>query len=321
MQFRSLLLPLWLVPLALAACASSDDKPDPKPTASAEGTEENEQPRGPAEPYIIRREQHETQLTERGPLTDKYPTFKEPPEGAVRVEYTSGDLTLWGFYFQPEDSSDADPVAGLVFLHGDFFLKPGDVDLIRPFVDAGFGVFLPTLRGRNGNPGAHELLYGEVDDAAAAVRWLAKRPEVDPTRVYSFGHSLGGGTSALLALDQDIPVAITASCGGVYSPDTFRRWAAGKGENTKGLVRFDVNDRDELELRVMAVHAEELAHRHIAYIGEKEKLFLENAELAKKNAERGSAPLEVVVVPGDHMSALLPALERFKKRIIEDAGY
>jgi len=258
-----------------------------------------------------------TKLSRSAPLTTDFPTFDEPPAGAKRITYTSGEHTLWAWYLAPEGASDADPVPGVMFLHGGFFLKKSDAELMRPFLDAGFAVLLPTLRGRNGNPGAHELLYGEVTDAGHAAHWLADRPEVDETQVYSVGHSLGGGASALLALDLDLPLAITASAGGIYATETFQRWA--KGEKTRDLVRFDVDDIDELELRVMAVHAEELAHRHIAYLGEEERLFLANVELAKKNAARAGAPFEVVVVPGDHMSALGPALAAFLDVIRRDA--
>jgi len=304
--------------VALTACAGgADEKPDALTTSSSSGA--TEKPRGPAEPYIIRREQFKTNLTSEGPITKDFPKLDAPPAGAEKITYKSGSLGLWGWYLKPEDASDADPVPGVVFLHGGFYLKKSDVDLMKPFLDAGFAVLLPTLRGRNGNPGHHELLYGEVTDAANASRWMAARPEVDETHVYVFGHSMGGGTAALLALDGDVPLAITGSCGGIYSVDTFKRWAEGKGDNTEGLVRFDVNDRDEVELRVFAVHAEELAHRHIAYLGDQETLFLENAEVAKKNAARSNAPLEVVVVKGDHMGALKPALAQFLARIKRDA--
>jgi dipeptidyl aminopeptidase/acylaminoacyl peptidase len=298
--------------LALVACASTDDKSSP--TAESGGVTAAAD--GPAEPYIIRRAQHATRLSHEAPITEKWPSFDEPPAGAEQVRFSSGALSLWGWYARPEDASDADPVPVVVYLHGGFFAKPGDVELMRPFLDAGFAVFVPTLRGRNGNPGHHELLYGEVDDAAAAVRWVAERPETDDTHVYAIGHSMGGGTVALLALDADVPLAMTASVGGIYSVDTFKRWASGKDSK---LVRFDVRDRDELELRVMAEHADELAHAHIAYLGDQEKIFQKNAERAQAKAAEANAPLEVEIVPGDHMGALAPALERFRKRIVTEA--
>ena len=88
-----------------------------------------------------------------------------------------------------------------------------------PFLAAGFAVMTPTLRGENGNPGSFELFYGEVDDAEAAVRFLAAQPRIDSKRIYTFGHSVGGGISALLSLRPEIPVRKGGSSGGLYSRD------------------------------------------------------------------------------------------------------
>jgi dienelactone hydrolase len=174
-----------------------------------------------------------------------------------------------------------------------------------------------TLRGRNGNGGAHELLYGEVDDAIAAARYLAARPDVDARRVYVFGHSMGGGAAALMALRPDAPVKLTGGCGAVYSTDTWKTWAKGRDSD---LVRFDPNDPDEGELRVLLPHADQLVRPHWAFMGEREKTTQHNARTAKARAEAAGRAFEVVIVPGGHADAIDPALERYFDVIAADAG-
>lgn len=168
----------------------------------------------------------------------------------------------------------------------------------------------PTWRGENGNPGAFELLYGEVDDLAAAVRTLAVTPGVDGGRVYVFGHSVGGGLSALLALYPDVPLRASGSAGGLFFP-TFERWR-------KSRVRFPLEDRLEQELRVMLPHMDELVRPHIAYMGEQEISAKTFAAIAAQAARVGSR-LRLARVRGNHSTALAPAIRHFISIIRKDA--
>jgi dienelactone hydrolase len=264
-------------------------------------------------PYLERRAAHRTQLGVHGPIRDTWPT-EDAPAGATRVEYESDGRTLWGWLLRPPGDG---PVPALVYLHGDVALTRAKLEALRPFVDAGFAVLAPTLRGRNGNPGDHELLYGEVDDARAAVRWLAEQPGIDGARLYAFGHSMGGGTAAMLSLYPDAAVRITGSCGGIYSTKTFAGWA--KQDGPSGLVRFDPTDGEEVELRILGPHVDQIVHPHVAYFGAEEPAFRRNIEAAVAAAASPEA-LRMVEVPGDHMSALPAALAQFLEVIAADAG-
>ncbi|MCB9751520.1 MAG: prolyl oligopeptidase family serine peptidase [Myxococcales bacterium] len=195
--------------------------------------------------------------------------------------------------------------------------RPAAFAATRPFRDAGFAVMTPTLRGENGNPGRFELLRGELDDARAAARWLAARPEVDGARVYAFGHSIGGGVAAMLSLFDDVTLARTGSCGGLYVPETFARWA--ESRSNRRLIRFDPQDRREREMRVLGPHVADMVHEHVAYIGDEDPWFIENAAAIQARAQAVGAPLTIERVPGDHMSSLAPALEGFLQRARADA--
>ena len=85
------------------------------------------------------------------------------------------------------------------------------------FRENGFVMMFPSQRGGNDNPGQREGFYGEVDDVIAAADFLAKRPDVDPDRIYLGGHSTGGTLVLLVAASTDRFAAVF-SLGPVATP-------------------------------------------------------------------------------------------------------
>ncbi|MCA9685562.1 MAG: prolyl oligopeptidase family serine peptidase [Myxococcales bacterium] len=299
---RSFVTLAWLAPLALlgggpAACKKASEESSAAPAVEVE-----------RKPYLARRAAHETELRMRGPSPGKWQAI-EPPAGVMKVTYPSGDLTLTAWYASPYGGGNHSSPA-LVYFHGDFAFGPDDFEVIRPFLDVGFVVMTPMLRGENGNPGDFELLWGEVDDARAAVTWLAQQPAVDRNRIFAFGHSIGGGVVAMLSLYPELPLRATGSCGGIYMPETFARWA--ESERNAELVRFDAHDSDEIELRVLGPNLQWMVHRHVAYVGEQDPWFIDNAGALEAQAWALGKPFERVIVPGDHMESLGPALAAFR---------
>ena len=71
------------------------------------------------------------------------------------------------------------------------------------FREAGLVMMYPSLRGGNDNPGTEEGFFGEVDDILAAADYLAKRPWVDPARIYLGGYFTGGTMVLLVAECSD----------------------------------------------------------------------------------------------------------------------
>lgn len=210
----------------------------------------------------------------------------------------------------------AGPFPGLVWLHGAFAASAAQLELLGDtFPPPGVAVFVPSWRGENGNPGARELLAGELDDAIAAVRWFAARPEVDERRVFALGHSAGGALSALLALIPGLPLRETASVGGLYVPETFVRWS--KSTANGPLVRFDPHDPAEGRLRTLVGNVQDLARPHVAYVGRDDRWFHPNAQRLLEEAQQSGAPLTVEYVEGDHMQSLVPAYARYRTRLAE----
>ena len=167
--------------------------------------------------YIESRRSYSTVLKTRGPAPQDWHNEKTPT-GVTEVSYRSGELTLKAWLVMPQDAT-AEKLPAVVYFHGGFAFGFSELNDCLPFLAAGFAVMTPTLRGENGNPGSFELFYGEVDDAEAAVRFLAAQPRIDSKRIYTFGHSVGGGISALLSLRPEIPVRKGGSSGGLYSRD------------------------------------------------------------------------------------------------------
>lgn len=234
------------------------------------------------------------------------------PEGVEVVRYpsTSGQqMAAW-----LKRPTLPTPAPALVFLHGGFAFGAGDFDVPKVFVDEGWAVMAPMLRGENGNPGTFELFWGEVDDAANAVRWLAKQPGIDAKRIYVIGHSVGGGVAAMLSLVPDVPVALTASAGGLYPEEVFIGW--------QDITPFSFLDREGRRLRVLHPHIPRMVHEHIAWVGVDDGAAIGFARDVAKEIEGKGFMLQVREAPGDHHSSVPAILQAFRDEIAarEKAG-
>jgi hypothetical protein len=94
-----------------------------------------------------------------------------------------------------------------------------DNNVVYALEGAIFGMGLSTLcfnfRGAGSSQGSYDEMRGEVDDVLAALDFLARRDEVDPTRVGLAGYSFGGlmamyAASRLVADPQSSPVTLKA---------------------------------------------------------------------------------------------------------------
>ena len=108
-------------------------------------------------------------LIRKGPSPQPY-KLSSPPVGVEEVTYPSGSLSLKAWVAYPTGASRNGKVPGVVFFHGGFAFGAGDFEDARPFLDAGFAVMTPMLRGEDGNPGNFEMLLGEVADASSGPR-------------------------------------------------------------------------------------------------------------------------------------------------------
>jgi acetyl esterase/lipase len=167
-------------------------------------------------------------------------------------------------------------------------------------------VMFPALRGFNGNRGKPECFLGEIDDILAAAEHLAKRPDVDPARIYLGGHSTGGTMVLLAAASTDRFRAIFA-----FGPVSDPRRYGDSGCLPEG--------KPVAEYRARApVHwVGSIVTPTLVIEGEKSG----NVEEFPVLQEHASRAVTFVAVPGsDHFTVLAPATEALARAILADTG-
>jgi dienelactone hydrolase len=192
------------------------------------------------------------------------PEFEREPLNRVSrrvVSFTADDLKQYALVLEP---TDPPPNAGwpvLLMNHGHHpnppeysriadgsTDRPGDYyrSVPQAFAEHGFLVVVPDFRGHNDSEGgeyAHGLLesYWYSRDTIAAFRALDSLPRADTSRIFMWGHSMGGNVTlrALLALGDEVRGA------SIWSASAAGLWerAAHHASRTQGQAA----DSDRLE--------------------------------------------------------------------------
>jgi dipeptidyl aminopeptidase/acylaminoacyl peptidase len=119
-----------------------------------------------------------------------YPTFDDDDTGGTRR------IPAW--FYKPAQAERPLPV--IVLVHGgpEGQYSPSFHPLIQYWVDRGYAVLAPNVRGSTGYGKAYSHLddvekrMDSVADLAHAARWLRAQPEVDGARIVVYGGSYGG---------------------------------------------------------------------------------------------------------------------------------
>ena len=118
------------------------------------------------------------------PQLIRYPTFDER------------EIPAW--YYRAENGSDLLPAVVLVHGGPEGQYRPTFDFLAQFFIQHGFAVLAPNVRGSTGYGKEYSHLddvqnrMNSVEDLAAAARWLQRQPGIDRERLVVYGGSYGG---------------------------------------------------------------------------------------------------------------------------------
>lgn len=130
-----------------------------------------------------------------------FPTRDEPSTPAAwglkfeRIDFKSGDGTPLHGWFIPAKGKTAKTAKGtVVFSHGNAGSISYHLGFCAWLAEASYNVIIYDYRGF-GKSGGTVDRRGMIDDVKAAFAYALKRPDIDATRLVSYGHSLGGAQS------------------------------------------------------------------------------------------------------------------------------
>jgi dienelactone hydrolase len=248
------------------------------------------------EDYAKARGHFQTHLLRRSPSPQPWTPSPTPP-GAALVNYSTNPvLKAWISAASLANSATEPKRSAVLFLHGGFAADADDWQMAQPYRDAGYVVMLPLLRGENGQPGDYTMFYNEVEDVLAAANYLIARPNVDATRLYLAGHSVGGTLVMLTAMTTDRFRAAASFSG---SPDQIA-WS--KGQET--LIPFDPADMQEFQMRSPIAFATSFKSPVRIYYGSREQYFSSSSQRTASLARQKQLDVEAISVSGDHFGAV-----------------
>jgi pimeloyl-ACP methyl ester carboxylesterase len=237
------------------------------------------------------------------------------PPGLAEVSFESGGDRLNGHIYL---ANGAGPHPAVILLHG-FPGNEKNLDLAQALRRDGFNVLFFHYRGAWGSEGVYSFshLIEDVGAAASFLRTNAADYRVDPAKLITIGHSMGG-FAALQAAARDPAIACTAAIAPAnlgargfafdQSPELeagFRAYA----DSLQMLAGFD-GERGVAEIRANAGAFElqtltpGLAGKQVLIVGSDKdaSVSLENVIKPLIAAYEADPALKTtgVILPGDH---------------------
>ena len=308
----SLLLPMiaQAAPLATDVAAGATPAASPAPAATtAPAAAPTVTPDPPSsEPiqmtgdYERERRKFRTDLLNKGPAPDKFEPLVAPP-GAEQIFYRSGyggelELVAWVNTYERTRK----PRPAVLFLHGGNAIGQGHWMLMKPYIDAGYVVMIPSMRGENGQKGNFSGFYDEVDDVLAASDRLRHLPGVDEHRMFLAGHSIGGTLAMLTAMSTRRFRAAAPISG---NPDAFAFFNRYPQD-----IRFNDKNPREFQMRSPVCYAHSFKCPLAVMHGSEEVHFVTRLGLLSKRAHAAGVKMSVDMFPGGHFTALPAEIDR-----------
>ncbi len=237
------------------------------------------------------------------------------PPGLAEVSFESGGDRLNGHIYL---ANGAGPHPAVILLHG-FPGNEKNLDLAQALRRDGFNVMFFHYRGAWGSEGVYSFshLIEDVGAAASFLRTNAADYRVDPAKLITIGHSMGG-FAALQAAARDPAIACTAAIAPanlgarVFAFDQSPELEAGfraYADSLQMLAGFD-GERGVAEIRANAGAFElqtltpGLAGKQVLIVGSDKdaSVSLENVIKPLIAAYEADPALKTtgVILPGDH---------------------
>ncbi len=238
--------------------------------------------------FLRVRKQTGTQLATVGPAPDLY---RDPAttEGMRLSRYLSdgNELKVWQLVASNKRLWSERGYPVVVYVHDGTTMTEDELTHAQTFRDAGFWVVLPTFRGENGNFGAHELLFGELEDLVAATHFTATLPEIDPARIAIFGHGYRWHVERACRLGAAVAGANQRKLGRTAARECFRGPAG-------PLHRFAARTTPT----PFGPNIEQMQSPHLACVAERDPAVYAEAQRLRTLALEGSSPLSLLRVSG-----------------------
>jgi dipeptidyl aminopeptidase/acylaminoacyl peptidase len=234
-----------------------------------------------------------TRLVVRDPASQSH-GMPSAPQGVREIDYTSGDLRLRAWIGLPAGAPERAPV--VIFLHGGFAFSEGAWEMAHPFLEAGYAVVTPSVRGENGQAGTYSMFFDEVSDVLAVTDYVRSQSWADQRRIYLAGHSAGGTLAMLAGLASAHYRAVAPFSG---SPDQLLL-----AKRLPKLVPFDEKDPAEYEIRSPLSYATSFKAPARLFVGRQEEFYVASTRLLGTLAHNAGKDVAAVEVPGDHYSAI-----------------
>lgn len=131
--------------------------------------------------------------------------------GGERIELADTDgARVTGWYLAPEDTGWGSPAPGLLWFHGNRENIEDIAPIIRELRPPGLALVVVDYRGYGESRGriTEDAMY---EDGAAAWDDLARRPEVDATRIAVYGRSIGSAVALEVATSHPAAAVVLDS--------------------------------------------------------------------------------------------------------------
>lgn len=145
------------------------------------------------------------------------------PDNIRRIEVPGASVRLGGYLVTPvaAEPLPADALPGILVLHAWGLNALAATPWGQQLANAGCVALVLSQRGFWGSEGYDDLAGAQVDDALAALDWLAGLHAVDPDRLAVLGFAQGGQVGLLAAARAPTIRAVAAYA----APSDMTRWA------------------------------------------------------------------------------------------------